>query len=80
MNNPDETTESVLTRWDYTNDVIAGLYLLAYVILTALAGYGYLDLTVIPVFWRTVIVTIALVAAVWTFGAEAFKTALEYKR
>ena len=75
----DDTTESVNTRWDYTNDLISGLYLLAYIVLTGLAGHGLIDLTVVPVFWRSVIVVIALIAAVWTFGSEAFRTAMKYK-
>jgi hypothetical protein len=75
----DGTTQSTATRWDYTNDVIAAGYLLAYVVLTAVAAYGYFDLSVLPVYWRTAAVTIALVAVVWTFGATAFRTVMEYR-
>lgn len=73
------TTTSTATRWDYTNDIIATGYLLAYVVVTAGAAYGALDLTTLPVGWRTAVVAIALVAAVWTFGATAFRTVMEHR-
>jgi len=70
----DETTSTAL-RWQYTNDVIAGGYLFAYLLLTALDGVWVVDLTALPTFWRVAAWTIALTAAAWTFGGAAVEAA-----
>lgn len=73
----DGTTISTRTRWTYTNDVIAGAYLSAYVALTGLGAAGILDISALPAEWRGTLLAIAGVAAAWTFGTDVLKSVME---
>jgi len=72
-----DTTESVSTRWTYTNDLIAGFLVLSFV------GYVFARTILVPIllgpielpslnaFALGVFATGFGIAVAWTFGAEA---------
>jgi len=73
-----QDTTSTQVRWEYTNDVIAGGYLLAYILLTAVDGYWVINLSALPTGWRMATVGIALIATAWTFGGGAVRAASKF--
>jgi len=68
-----ESTTSVSRRWIYTNDILAGLLLASFPILTGLGSTQILALSSIPDSWRLAYLLIAGTAAVWAFGSEALE-------
>lgn len=64
----DEQTQSTQTRWAYTNDLLAALVLVTLCGVVA-ASLWYRVSVGDRVF--TVFATIALIAAIWTFGKQA---------
>ena len=79
MSDTDDTTQSTQTRYPYTNDGIAVGYLLAFLILSAVGSRGIINLSALPVFWRTSLVLIALVPAAWAFGTAAVQAAAKLR-
>jgi len=69
----DGDTTSTALRWRYTNDLVAGFYLLTFVGLVALDSYQLVRLGVVPETVRTVWLAIAGVAAAWVFGGDAVR-------
>ena len=64
----DAETDSAATRWRFTNDVLAAIVLLTLAAVTVVTlRYNYQ----IPTEIWAVFATVALLAAVWTFGAQA---------
>jgi hypothetical protein len=72
----DETTDSPLTRWDYTNDVLATLLLVS---LACVVAYAALySVQVKAEIWAPY-ATSCLLAAIWAFGEQSV-TALKKLR
>jgi len=69
----DGDTTSTALRWRYTNDLVAGFYLLTFVALVGLDSYQFVRLGVVPETVRAVWLAIAGVAAAWVFGADAVR-------
>lgn len=73
----DSGTESVQTRWRFTNDVLAGALLTGFLALVGLHGYGLLDVSTFPVNGLITLFAVVPIAAIWTFGAEAEEAVLD---
>jgi hypothetical protein len=69
-----ETTSTSL-RWQYTNDLLAGVIIGGYIALTVLDGWWIVDLAGLPTSWYIGYITIALVATAWAFGGAAVNAA-----
>jgi hypothetical protein len=63
----DTTTESTATRWDYTNDVLAGLIVLGFL---AIVGYAVYSSTVpVSKYWLGPTLAAGFIFAIaWLFG------------
>lgn len=74
--NPDDTTESVQTRWDYTNDVAAlllvGSFALAFVAGAWGIATGNVDASLDMGLLTYGLIVLVLLAGTWLFGADAF--------
>lgn len=60
-------------RYKLTNDLLAILLDLSFIILIAAGASGFLDLATVPVEVRLVYLTIVGAANVWAFGKRAFR-------
>ena len=73
------TTTSTRTRWDYTNDVLAGVLVVSVPLLTGLAARGAVDAGAVPVEIRLGWLSLATVATAWAFGPSAAAAAAKIR-
>ena len=74
----DERTDA--NRYRLTNDLLAILLDLSFIVLIAAGASGVLNLTTVPVEVRLVYLTIVGAANVWAFGKRAFWKWRELRR
>jgi hypothetical protein len=71
-NGPDpESTDSVSRRWQYTNDILAGLLLGSLAGLTAVGATSLIGLGQLPDLWVASYLAVSGTAAAWAFGSDA---------
>lgn len=67
----DATTDSTATRWDYTNDAIAGWLVVSFTLLSGLHIANLVDLTTLPGTVFAAWVSFVGIALAWAFGPDA---------
>lgn len=72
----DAETTSTSVRWRWTNDLLAGVIVLAHVALVAGAVFGGVD---VPARLWDVFAVEALLATTWAFGRETLAAISEFR-
>lgn len=75
----DAETDSAQVRWPYTNDLAAGVLVLAYLAIVALTGAGLLALEPVPVNLRLGLVAFTGIAIAWLFGPAAVQAWSDFR-